>query len=76
MNQLTTRLLLLALIATCCFAVSMSFWSPTAVAQSQGTYCDDHEEEEFEGEISDEEAQTITTVGQAVSYIDEHMTQG
>ena len=33
-------------------------------------------EEEFEGEISDEEAQTITTVGEAVSYIDEHMTTG
>ena len=31
-------------------------------------------EEEFEGEISDEEAQKITTVGEAVSYIDEHMT--
>lgn len=30
-------------------------------------------EEEFEGEISDEEAQQITTVGEAVSYIDEHM---
>ena len=30
-------------------------------------------EEEFEGEISDEEAQSITTVGEAVSYIDEHM---
>ena len=30
-------------------------------------------EEEFDGEISDEEAQTITTVGEAVSYIDEHM---
>jgi acyl carrier protein len=30
-------------------------------------------EEEFEGEISDEEAQKITTVGQAVSYIDTHM---
>jgi acyl carrier protein len=30
-------------------------------------------EEEFEGEISDEEAQTITTVGEAVTYIDEHM---
>jgi acyl carrier protein len=26
-------------------------------------------EEEFGGEISDEEAQTITTVGQAVAYI-------
>ncbi|MCA9939477.1 MAG: acyl carrier protein [Anaerolineales bacterium] len=26
-------------------------------------------EEEFEGEISDEEAQKITTVGEAVSYI-------
>ncbi|MGB1125868.1 MAG: hypothetical protein ACPG4Q_11735 [Phycisphaeraceae bacterium] len=55
MNQLTTRLLLLALIATCCFAVGMSFWSPTAVAQSQGTYCDDHEEEEFEGEDDEDE---------------------
>ncbi len=33
-------------------------------------------EEEFEGEISDEEAQKITTVGEAVSYIDEHMTGG
>ena len=33
-------------------------------------------EEEFEGEISDEEAQKITTVGEAVSYIDEHMTTG
>lgn len=31
-------------------------------------------EEEFEGEISDEEAQKITTVGEAVAYIDEHMT--
>lgn len=30
-------------------------------------------EEEFGGEISDEDAQKITTVGQAVSYIDEHM---
>jgi len=30
-------------------------------------------EEEFAGEISDEEAQTITTVGEAVTYIDEHM---
>ncbi len=26
-------------------------------------------EEEFQGEISDEEAQEITTVGQAVSYL-------
>jgi acyl carrier protein len=32
-------------------------------------------EEEFDGEISDEEAQKITTVGEAVSYIDEHMRQ-
>ena len=31
-------------------------------------------EEEFDGEISDEDAQKITTVGEAVSYIDEHMT--
>lgn len=30
-------------------------------------------EEEFEGEISDEDAQDIETVGQAVDYIDEHM---
>jgi len=27
-------------------------------------------EEEFQGEISDEEAQEITTVGQAVKYLD------
>lgn len=32
-------------------------------------------EEEFEGEISDEEAQKITTVGEAVSYIDSHMRE-
>ena len=32
-------------------------------------------EEEFEGEISDEEAQKITTVGEAIDYIDEHMTK-
>lgn len=31
-------------------------------------------EEEFNGEISDEEAQNITTVRQAVDYINEHMT--
>jgi len=30
-------------------------------------------EEEFEGEISDEEAQKITTVSEAVKYIDKHM---
>jgi acyl carrier protein len=30
-------------------------------------------EEEFGGEISDEDAQTITTVGQAVSYVEERM---
>lgn len=30
-------------------------------------------EEEFGGEISDEDAQTITTVGQAVTYIEERM---
>jgi acyl carrier protein len=29
-------------------------------------------EEEFSEEISDEDAQTITTVGQAVEYIDKH----
>jgi acyl carrier protein len=30
-------------------------------------------EEEFGGEISDEDAQKITTFGQAVTYIDERM---
>ena len=30
-------------------------------------------EEEFGGEISDEEAQKITTVGQAVDYLDAQM---
>ncbi len=30
-------------------------------------------EEEFNGEISDEEAQKITTVGEAVTYIDTRM---
>lgn len=30
-------------------------------------------EEEFGGEITDEDAQTITTVGEAVNYIDTHM---
>ncbi|MBZ0290444.1 MAG: acyl carrier protein [Anaerolineae bacterium] len=30
-------------------------------------------EEEFGGEITDEDAQSITTVGQAVSYISTHM---
>ncbi len=30
-------------------------------------------EEEFNGEISDEEAQNITTVGGAVTYLDTHM---
>jgi len=30
-------------------------------------------EEKFEGEISDEDAQNITTVGEAVVYIDTHM---
>jgi len=29
-------------------------------------------EEEFGGEISDEEAQKITTVGEAVAYLDSH----
>lgn len=31
-------------------------------------------EEEFDGEISDEDAQTITTVDEAVKYIETHMT--
>lgn len=30
-------------------------------------------EDKFGGEISDEDAQTITTVGEAVTYIDERM---
>jgi acyl carrier protein len=30
-------------------------------------------EDKFGGEISDEDAQTITTVGEAVRYIDTHM---
>jgi acyl carrier protein len=30
-------------------------------------------EEEFGGEISDEDAQKITTVGEAVQYIETHM---
>lgn len=30
-------------------------------------------EEEFGGEISDEQAQNITTVGEAVTYINENM---
>jgi len=29
-------------------------------------------EDEFGGEISDEEAQKITTVGEAISYLDSH----
>lgn len=31
-------------------------------------------EEEFGGEITDEDAQSITTVGQAVDYIGTHMS--
>jgi acyl carrier protein len=31
-------------------------------------------EEEFDGEISDEEAQKITTVGEAIEYINKNMT--
>ena len=31
-------------------------------------------EEEFGGEITDEDAQKITTVGEAVSYIQTHMS--
>jgi acyl carrier protein len=30
-------------------------------------------EDEFGGEISDEDAQKITTVGDAVTYLEEHM---
>ena len=29
-------------------------------------------EDEFGGEISDEEAQKITTVGEAIKYLEEH----
>ena len=31
-------------------------------------------EDKFGGEISDEDAQKITTVGEAVTYIDTHLT--
>jgi acyl carrier protein len=33
-------------------------------------------EDKFGGEISDEDAQKITTVGEAVTYIDERMIKG
>jgi acyl carrier protein len=33
-------------------------------------------EEEFGGEISDEEAQAITTVGEAITYINTRMVEG
>lgn len=33
-------------------------------------------EEEFGGEITDEDAQRITSVGEAVTYIDTHMNAG
>ena len=33
-------------------------------------------EDKFGGEISDEDAQKITTVGEAVSYINTHMNAG
>lgn len=33
-------------------------------------------EDEFGGEISDEEAQEITTVGQAVNYLEKRMEEG
>ena len=33
-------------------------------------------EEEFNGEISDEDAQNITTVGEAIEYINKNMTTG
>ena len=32
-------------------------------------------EEQFGGEISDEDAQKITTVGQAVAYLEAHMSK-
>jgi acyl carrier protein len=33
-------------------------------------------EEEFGGEISDEDAQKITTVGEAIAYVEERMAEG
>ena len=33
-------------------------------------------EDKFGGEISDEDAQKITTVGEAVKYVDERMAKG
>ena len=33
-------------------------------------------EDKFGGEISDEDAQKITTVGEAVAYVDERMSKG
>jgi acyl carrier protein len=33
-------------------------------------------EEAFNGDISDEDAQKITTVGEAIRYIDTHMSPG
>jgi acyl carrier protein len=33
-------------------------------------------EEEFGGEISDEDAQKITTIGEAVSYLEKRQSQG
>jgi acyl carrier protein len=33
-------------------------------------------EEEFGGEISDEDAQKITTVGEAITYVEERMSKG
>jgi acyl carrier protein len=32
-------------------------------------------EEEFGGEISDDDAQTITTVGEAITYVEERMAE-
>jgi acyl carrier protein len=32
-------------------------------------------EEEFGGEISDDDAQTITTVGEAVNYVEQRMAE-
>jgi acyl carrier protein len=33
-------------------------------------------EDKFGGEISDEDAQKITTVGEAIKYVEEHMKAG
>lgn len=50
MKTTQQRLFLLALFFSCCGIVGLSFWTPSAEAQSRDTFCDDHEENEFEDE--------------------------